>query len=220
MSAKHKKSYPVTPPHDQTTKTIKPEDTTANKGEGRPNQPPLVPEIPPSPGNAPNPSQCQHNSTPWWEVVLEVTAVLIGLAYTIFACVQWRALLDSNKINRASLVVVQRAFVYMPELHIEKSMKNNKLIGLTFYAQWENTGNTTAIHALVRQNSDWRPQQLPKDFDYPDKQDGQMFQVELPRNTGHTPIFIAPHSKVMGGPLLISCEQLEAVNKGTRSLTA
>ena len=157
-------------------------------------------------------THCKPEDRPLWKTITDTMAIFIAICVAIIYSCQLAEMVKSNEINRAALYVVQRAFVYMPELYSVNFMQNGKPNGIVVFTQWENTGNTAALHVVQYQNSDWRRESLPADFNFPDKPCQSSFHVQISCDSEAT--FIAPHSKIKAGPMIIPREQLEGVNKG------
>jgi hypothetical protein len=76
-------------------------------------------------------------------------AVGITAIYTLFALLQWCAMLQSNQINREALESVQRAFIVCQSINQDRNRIHPpgkpKPIGIwTFFSPCENTGTTPA----------------------------------------------------------------------------
>jgi hypothetical protein len=91
------------------------------------------------------------NATPWWKMVLEAVAVLVGIYVAFIYSRQLTQMIESNKISRESLTSVQRAFVTFntvqytrfvnPDANGQQWQFNGELI---------NNGTTPAIQAVQR----------------------------------------------------------------------
>lgn len=135
------------------------------------------------------------------------TAAIAGstIWYTIYAKRQWRAVLDSNQINREALISVQRSFVaFPPEISIVRAIdeKTRRTKSWLFYLPVENSGTTPTRDMRMHVNFDARPGELPEDFAYPDL-----------GSSKNIPIFVAPKSKIFSSPLEISQEVVEKVQQ-------
>jgi hypothetical protein len=91
--------------------------------------------------------------TPANNLIVSLTGVvaLCTLAYSVVSYFQWKALLESNQINRESLQEVQRAFVTFQDVgygfrrNIQASTTDNVI---DFTAKLLNSGNTPAVDAI------------------------------------------------------------------------
>jgi hypothetical protein len=79
----------IQPPTSQTITTPPPQNTADSERAIPALTPPTPPYIPPSPPEQKSTHTCKPDQTPWWKVLLEVTALLAVIAYTIAA---WRQL--------------------------------------------------------------------------------------------------------------------------------
>jgi hypothetical protein len=100
-----------------------------------------------------------------------VAIAVAGGVYTHYARKQWCAMQESNRINRAALESVQRAFVSLvgwdAKVMTEPS-DSSKMAGITFYASWKNSGATPGTKATDWDNAVTIQSTLPKDFPFPD----------------------------------------------------
>lgn len=79
--------------------------------------------------------------------IFTVLIFVTGFFYTIFAALQWLAVIDSNRINHDSLVSVQRAFVTYEGMNLDAYPTSTKTkdMAWTFTANLVNGGTTPAI---------------------------------------------------------------------------
>ena len=73
----------------------------------------------------------------WW---LLVTTIMIAIIYGL----QLRAMLESNKISRDSLVSVQRAFMAFKQVNVDRFKQLGGVMTWQINATWENVGSTAA----------------------------------------------------------------------------
>jgi len=81
---------------------------------------------------------------------------VVTALYALFAILQWRAMKESNQINRASLYAVQRAFITFDRIaqdvvRVTDPPGTNKVVGYAFQinAKWQNVGNTPATDVVT-----------------------------------------------------------------------
>jgi hypothetical protein len=108
-----------------------------------------------------------------------VVAALVLIVYLY----QLKAMLDSNETNRAALESVQRALVsFNGQPGKIKRIAGKTVTSLTMVVPWENSGVTPAINGKSMVN--WKilpaPNDLPRDFTYPDIKDIEPRQFEIP----------------------------------------
>lgn len=150
---------------------------------------------------------------------VEVVALGFLIAYTVYAGLQWCAMLDSNKISRAANIVGQRAFVFVPEppqidAATDAQTGGN---GWAFTYQMQNSGNTPARSVrhyinsnLSRANTTW--EELPENFSFPDNRSSIGPFANSTTNAGFH--IIAPQQKLDFTQLWIPNEVLKNVTNG------
>ncbi len=119
-------------------------------------------------------------------------------------------MVDANKINRESLVIAQRAFVYMDGFDVFPIKDaSEKVTGYTFYARWENTGNTPAYHFIHFEDNNWfsMPIYLFPEYSLPAAPPGVLEKVK------QFPGVIAPHATLNGRPATRTLLEMQAVDK-------
>lgn len=102
-------------------------------------------------------------------VAMEVIIASATTIYAIISLLQWRAIGESNRINREALMSVQRAFVNLKTIEIAAAQNTQgEHIGWSFVPQWENSGSTPT--KVLRQHSNCIPRTEPlsESFDFPD----------------------------------------------------
>ena len=118
---------------------------------------------------------------------------------------------ESNEINRAGLIGVQRSFVYLSNFTVifpnPRSQRGEK--EPLFQAEWRNAGNTPATSVTQYVNWDSRKGLLPRGFTYPDK------PLEGNIAAAPTKFYIAPHDAIRGSILRVPRAQLETLGSGT-----
>jgi hypothetical protein len=119
---------------------------------------------PPEPPKHERQAEKKKDRRPQWGIL--VVNFLTLTAVIVYACItygQWRAMLDSNKINRDSFQTVQRAFVFVRVIEAQR-------IGdeANFMITWENSGTTPTkdLHVHVSYMPLTTP--LPDNFPFPD----------------------------------------------------
>ena len=88
--------------------------------------------------------------------IFTVLICVTGIWYTIFAALQWGAMKDSNQISRASLESVQRAFVSLQTLRVDRFNQVNNVKSWQISPTWENTGATPAVDIAQYFNAETR----------------------------------------------------------------
>lgn len=89
-------------------------------------------------------------SKAFWTFAATVVMAIATAVYAIYASRQWRAMRDSNEINRQSLIAVQRAFVTYNGVNLDSARKSIKTQELTwmFSAILDNNGATPATNKI------------------------------------------------------------------------
>lgn len=142
----------------------------------------------------------------FWIGVLTLLALTV---YTRITYEQWKAMLDSNAINREALESVQRAFV-----NIGKTMQDNPVVipgqneirGWEFRPRMANSGSTPTRNASSHANFLFLPAALPADFSFPD----------LGAQTPDIPFILGPKEEAMGALLNVPFSAIEDV-KGKKT---
>lgn len=150
------------------------------------------------------------NGLQWWAFGVNVITFLAVGGYAVVAILQWRALLESNRINREALVSVQRAYVTprFPQLgdHILINPKT-KQRSLEFSIIWENSGTTPTRNMLTYVNVSAREDPLPEDFAFHDI--GHDRQI---------PFVLGPRATASATPRNVSVDVLEGIRHNTMHL--
>lgn len=145
----------------------------------------------------------------WFEVgslTINGALAIIGIIALCIYGGQLNALLESNKINREALTSVQRAFVFVPSFDVTRLFNpiTKKADGIQFVFQWENGGTTPTKDMSTHVSCQWRPDPLPKNFDFPDlwnkgEEDHIPFKMFVgPKATSRTaPPIVVPRSEVV-----------------------
>jgi hypothetical protein len=101
---------------------------------------------------------------------------LTGLIYTIFAGLQWRAIRESNEINREALESVQRAYVtFSPFITqvIRSRTNGSPPVAWRFQIPVVNSGTTPTRDMLNYATLYITEGELPADFDFQDFEHGR-----------------------------------------------
>ena len=81
---------------------IPPENHAQIEGQKPPINPPIVSEIPPTPEEKKQTCACRPDQTPVWKVVLDTTAVAVGIAaVTIYGCQLWAMSRTLDEMKRS-----------------------------------------------------------------------------------------------------------------------
>lgn len=116
------------------------------------------------------------------------------------------AMVEANRINREALQRVERAYVTFPIVSVDLERitdASDKITGWTFYIPVENTGNTAVKELKVHVNWHWRPDELPRNFDYPDY--GPDEEIRFP---------LAAKERIFSSPMEIGREIIEKLAVG------
>jgi hypothetical protein len=116
---------------------------------------------PPKPKNPSPPceggdSRTNRHPTPWWtrlnwQLIVEIMVFIVGVRVAVIYSGQLKAMLDSNEINRQTLVSVQRPFLTAQHLKTQRLNDSpgvkptHSLLISVFY---ENSGTTPAIGVI------------------------------------------------------------------------
>jgi len=172
----HQHKPPVRPLDDVAARS-----DTAQKSSGTVDNPPPPSDMKPPPANT---SESQHgkpDQTPWWKIVLEASAVVVGIVVALIYIGQLRQMIESNRINRENMESVQRALVFFGgEVGAIKRTTGKKVTSLTLVFPWQNSGATPAMRGKSRVNWLTVPGDLPNNFQFPDLGDPRLNQFEIP----------------------------------------
>lgn len=73
------------PPIQPTVNAIPPQQQPEQKTAQSPINPPIIPNLPPSPKRNDDAEHCRPDQTPWWKTAIELAAVLTAIWYAIVA---------------------------------------------------------------------------------------------------------------------------------------
>lgn len=117
------------------------------------------------------------------------------------------AMVEANRINREAMRCVQRAYVTFPIVDIDSERitdcTSGEITGWRYYIPVENTGNTPARELKIHVNWHVRPDEVPKNFDYPDY--GPDEQIRFP---------LAAKEKIFSAPMEIGRDVIEKLAAG------
>jgi len=95
---------------------------------------------------------------------------LLGIVATaLFAGSQWKAMVESNRLNRLGIEAVQRAFVSSTGYIVDGTPER----GIRFKVGWKNTGHTATKRTATRVNILVTPNTMPVDFNFSDTAETQ-----------------------------------------------
>ncbi len=98
---------------------------------------------------------------------------------------------------RNDSVAKERAFVFVKVLDMANTIPGmSHIISVDLSPKWENGGSTPALHVHLQVNVEIREDDLPNDFDFPDRWN------EGEDRTRH-PVFLAPKATTNGSPRTI-----------------
>ncbi|MGD0400336.1 MAG: hypothetical protein ABSC04_15625 [Syntrophobacteraceae bacterium] len=152
-------------PKHNSGKSVNPKDTAGHPTNVAPGKPKTTAGIPPPPKKRDDSDNSTQDRKFWRKKPIEITTLIIVLAYTVISFFQWWALSDSNQINqqsleinrqsveisRQSLVSVQRAFVTWKGFTVEPRVERWESEEKKYFAVktiWENSGTTPAIRII------------------------------------------------------------------------
>jgi hypothetical protein len=146
--------------------------------------------------------------------LLTVVIAASTTCYTIYAKRQWSTMRDSNKINRSTMKISQRAFVFIPYTEFGPTTERGTgRKGWLLSPMMENGGNTPALKVrnVVNQNA---PEYavLPEGFNFPD---GPATYGTFPNtNVKGGDSIVGPHGRLGMSALGVADEVLQQVNTG------
>jgi hypothetical protein len=120
-----------------------------------------------------------------------------GIYYTKYAKRQWKAMHESNEINRENVESVQRALVFFSgQTGIAKRITGTRVSTLTILVPWLNTGVTPATEgkSVVNWQTLPSPFGLPQNFAYPDLANTKPVRFEIPpKGSGNATMDVPIH---------------------------
>lgn len=136
--------------------------------------------------------------TDW--VIMVFTGVLAAVGIY-----QYFAMGESNKINRQSLVAVQRAFIGSPTISDQRKITDGKRVaGIQFRLNWQNSGNTAAKDLRICTSREDNPA-------------GNM--KNLPDKCQPVPEVAGPRDVVQSLPIVFEPPLLELLRDGKTKVT-
>jgi hypothetical protein len=154
-----------------------------------------------------------NNNSPHWYASPEWVLVIVGSVTVIV--IGWQAwetrraadfAAGGNEINRANLVSVQRAYVFLKRFNPERVIVGGA-VQWWFFLEWENSGTTPTKDLRLRVNFAYRPTPLPKGYDFPDL--GEQTDI---------PVVIGPKSTATSPDLHVPTDILVQVKNGSLHL--
>jgi hypothetical protein len=124
---------------------------------------------------------------------------IFTLVLTVVAVLSYKNYTKTNEIS----VNTQRAFITLKSIQGMNltDSKSQKLAGLQFFVEFENSGTTPTKNAFVQSNVQvWRTE-LPKGFGFED----------LAKTGKHSSMSIGPKASVVSGPLNVDMDNLNDV---------
>jgi hypothetical protein len=99
-------------------------------------------------------------------VLVQVGLLVVGIAYSIFAALQWSAIKEQGFISRQQLEQTERAFVFLKEIRVDKIVDptRSRVLQFRFLPQWENSGTTPTKKLHSHVNWYCQPTTLTKGF--------------------------------------------------------
>jgi hypothetical protein len=180
----------ATPPKSN---DVQPKNTASNKSAEPPNNPSPPPKTTPPPERHGKREHCRPDQTPWYKMILEAVVVFAGLYVAWIYSGQLNQMIESNRISRESLEVVEGAIVsFSPPvkpvpISYSSDKKSKKVDAWQLMVPINNDGGTPTRDAKVYWTALLRKDPLPNDFDFPDAGDGIAGPVALgPKHTLYT----------------------------------
>jgi hypothetical protein len=167
-------------------------------------------------------NQAKSYSHQWWMIILQCAMFLATsgafIAASFYACIAHRQRTEmskSNEINRAAMMISQRAYTYfLPDPNIRPAtLKDTNEKGWLVIPVAENGGNTPAFNVLNHVNTNTDFQRLPDDFDYADGEVKHGVFLNIVPRPGAA-IVIGPHRSTGTGGLSVPETIIQKVNAG------
>ena len=90
------------PQQQPLTNTVSPEAATDTETDERPPDTPSGSQIPPAPPPKCNAEHCRPDQTPWWKYMMELAAILVGIAVASIYYRQLDTMQKANELTKTS----------------------------------------------------------------------------------------------------------------------
>jgi hypothetical protein len=127
-------------PFKKLVSLIAQKDDTEKKGDGRQEEPSIIPKVVPAQPSNDKPEQCRYPQTPWWKTTAEMVGIVAILVYTVITGV---SLSDARK----NFIKDQRPYIWNINTQIPHVKLGDKM---SWNIQYNNFGRSPAIGVAFR----------------------------------------------------------------------